>query len=92
MIIITKDINIMKKLSFNQLVSLIQYHRFERVTARNSKNGVPYYVFFCDKLDGKVKEQLQNYGNVQLGRAVSQYAPEQRKTVVFVYDKNIKLV
>lgn len=79
-----------KKLSFNQLVSLIQYHRFERVTARNSKSGVPYYVFFCDKLDGETREQLQNFGNVELGLSVSQYAPEQKKTVVFVYDKNIK--
>lgn len=82
----------MKKLSFKQLVNLIQYHRFERVTARNSKSGVPYYVFFCDKLDGETREQLLSYSNVELGLAVSQYAPEQRKTVVFVYDKNIKLV
>lgn len=82
----------MKKLSFNQLVSLIQYYRFERVTARNSKSGVPYYIFLCDKLDGEAREKLLSYGNVELGRAVSQYAPEQKKTVVFVYDKNIKLV
>lgn len=80
----------MKKLSFNQLVNLIQYHRFERVTAKQSKNGVAYYLFFCDKLPGEIKEQLRSYGNVELGRAMSQYAPEICKDVVFVYDKNVK--
>jgi len=82
----------MKKLSFSKLVTLVSYHACIRVTCKDAKDNNPYTAYYCDKLSEETKAELLTFGNVQIGCARPEYAPEQRKTVVFVYDKNIKLV
>ncbi|MCK9180068.1 MAG: hypothetical protein M0P15_04375 [Bacteroides sp.] len=79
------------KLKFNELTTLINYSNFKRVTKKNSRNGVPYFVYFCNNdLSDDLIIKLNSYSNIVTGHAVSEFAPEQKSNVVFEYDKAIK--
>ena len=61
----------------------------KRVTKSKAENGIPYLICFCDKLKQEQKEEILSYKNTRLGHSRSEYAPELKKDIVFLYDKNL---
>lgn len=70
------------------------YHAFNR--GKFTYGGTEYrgtFYTLSDTLTNAQKEDLQvRHGNIAFFVSQSQYAPEQRRNVLFVADKNIKEV
>lgn len=72
-----------QKINFYTLVNLIDYYK--TVRAKRSINGKERYgtYFYCSKAD---KNELSKFDNVLFFKAHSEFAPEQIKQLVFVFD------
>ena len=71
------------KLSFDKLVEMVSY--YNTVRGAREYNGKKRYgtYYYSDKID---KKELSQYDNVIFLTGRSEYATEQRKTIIFVFD------
>ena len=71
------------KLTFDKLVDMVSYYK----TCRGAReyNGKKRYgtYYYCDKID---KKELSQYDNVIFFTGHSEFAPEQKKEIIFVFD------
>ena len=71
------------KLSFDKLVEMVSYYNTVRGAHEynvKKRYGTDYY---CDKID---KKELSQYDNVIFLTGRSEYAPEQKKEIIFIFD------
>ena len=71
------------KLTFNKLVAMVSYYK----TCRNKRiyNGKKRYgtYFYLSEYN---KKELSRYDNVIFLTGHSEFAPEQKKEIIFVFD------
>ena len=67
------------------------YYQAERVTKKDSYNKIPFTIYWLVKTITTEQKTmlLKKYKNISFGQSVSEYAPEQKRQVIFVYDKNL---
>lgn len=71
------------KCNYSTLTKLISYYQFVR-GKRMYNRSFRYGTFYtCDKVD---EAQLKQYDNIVFLWSVSEYAPEQKKRVIFMFD------
>ena len=71
------------KLTFDKLAGMVSYYRTcrsKRIHNGNKRYGTYYY---CNNLN---KNDLSKYDNVIFLTGHSEFAPEQKKEIIFIFD------
>lgn len=80
-----------RKLHFIDILNLgIDFYDFRRCQNANGEKCTAY--FLTDFFTEEKKEYLKsNFNNIEILKSQSQYAPEQKRQVLAVYDKVLKI-
>lgn len=76
-----------KKMSFGDLLAIGDYYAFSQACV-DGVRGTIYKM--CKPLSDEQKEEISRWKNTKLFIAQSQYAPELKRTAVFIGDKCFK--
>lgn len=69
----------------------LKYSAFKRVTKKQSKNGVPFWMYRLTRVLSNDEQValLDKYKNIAFGLDIYKYAPEIKFTTLLQFDKNI---
>lgn len=65
----------------------MDFYRTERLTVPNGTRLTAY--FLCDPLTKEQRDLIFSFRNTSTGTSSCPYAPELKRDIVFIYDKNI---